>query len=171
MLCVQARHAIAVVVPHTTATDMRLVGELDLATVPVLTTLIEQQIATGHLDVHIDLSDLTFCDVCGLRGLLDGHRRLAAAGGRLGAQTVPATPLPAPGAPPARVRRRHPHSMLKPSSRIGCSLGTVGIPCRVCSDEVGEHLDDLGRGGHRRHLGSHLPSCCAERRLAKQTPD
>jgi len=74
---------LAVVVPDTTATDMRLVGELDLATVPVLTTLIEQQIATGHLDVHIDLSELAFCDVRGLRGLLDGHRRLAAAGGQL----------------------------------------------------------------------------------------
>lgn len=74
---------LAVVVPDTTATDMRLVGELDLATTAILATLIEQQIATGHLDVHLDLSDLAFCDVRGLRGLLDGRRRLAAAGGRL----------------------------------------------------------------------------------------
>lgn len=74
---------LAVVVPDTTRTDMRLVGELDLATVPVLATLIEQQIATGHLDVHIELSDVAFCDVRGLRGLLDGRRRLVSAGGRL----------------------------------------------------------------------------------------
>lgn len=74
---------LAMVVPDTVATDMRLVGELDLATVRVLTTLIEQQIATGHLDVHINLSDLVFCDLRGLRGLLEGRRRLASAGGRL----------------------------------------------------------------------------------------
>lgn len=74
---------LAVVVPDTTATDMRLIGELDLATLNVLSTLIEQQIATGHLDVHIDLSGLVFCDVRGLRGLLEARRRLASARGRL----------------------------------------------------------------------------------------
>ncbi len=74
---------LAVVVPDTVATDMRLIGELDLSTIAVLATLIEQQIATGHLDVQIDLSDLAFCDVRCLRGLLEGRLRLAAAGGRL----------------------------------------------------------------------------------------
>lgn len=74
---------LALVVPYATRTDMRLAGELDLATVPVLATLLEQQIATGHLDIRIDLADLAFCDVRGVRGLLDGHRRLASAGGRL----------------------------------------------------------------------------------------
>lgn len=74
---------LAVVVPDTTRTDMRLVGELDVDTISVFATLIEQQIATGHLDVQVDMSELVFCDVRGLRGLLEGRRRLATAGGRL----------------------------------------------------------------------------------------
>lgn len=74
---------LAVVAADTLATGMRLVGELDLATVAVVDTLVRQQIAAGHLDVQIDLSDLEFCDVRGLRGLMDARRRLAAAGGDL----------------------------------------------------------------------------------------
>lgn len=74
---------LAVVVPDTVFTEMHLVGELDLATAQILDTLIEQQIATGHLEVRLDLGKLAFCDVLGLRALLRAHRRLTAAGGRL----------------------------------------------------------------------------------------
>lgn len=74
---------LAVVVPDTVFTEMHLVGELDVATTPILNTLIEQQIATGHLEVRLDLDKLAFCDVLGLRALLRAHRRLTAAGGQL----------------------------------------------------------------------------------------
>ncbi len=74
---------LAVVVPDTVRTDMQLIGELDMATDSVLGTLIEQQIATGHLDVRIDVSELSFCDVRGLRALLQASRRLAEADGQL----------------------------------------------------------------------------------------
>jgi anti-sigma B factor antagonist len=74
---------LAIVVPDTVRTDMRLVGELEDATKSVLAVLIEQQIATGHPHVHIDLSGLEFCDVAGLRALLHASRRLTAAGGQL----------------------------------------------------------------------------------------
>ena len=74
---------VAVVVPDTVRTDMHLVGELDFGTAQILHTLIEQQIATGHLEVRLDLADLRFCDVFGLRALLRARRRLAAADGQL----------------------------------------------------------------------------------------
>lgn len=74
---------LAVVVPDTVFTEMHLIGELDLATAQIVDTLIEQQVATGHLDVRLDLSQLGFCDLHGLRALLRGQRRLIAAGGRL----------------------------------------------------------------------------------------
>jgi len=74
---------LAVVVPDTVRTDMQLIGELDMATDSVLGTLIEQQIATGHLNVRIDVSELSFCDVRGLRALLQASRRLAEADGQL----------------------------------------------------------------------------------------
>lgn len=45
--------------------------------------------ATGHLAVQIDLSDLAYCDVRGLGGLLQGRRRLASAGGRLTLTAAP----------------------------------------------------------------------------------
>ena len=74
---------LAVVVPNTVRTDMHLVGELDLHTERVLDTLLEQQIATGHLDVRLDLSGLAFCDVRGLHALVRARRRLDAVGGQL----------------------------------------------------------------------------------------
>lgn len=77
---------LAVVVPDTVHTDIHLIGDLDLLTAQILHTLIEQQIATGHRDVRIDLTDLNdlaFCDVSGLRALLGARRRLAALDGRL----------------------------------------------------------------------------------------
>jgi anti-anti-sigma factor len=74
---------LAVVVPDTVFTEMRLIGELDGATAQIVDTLIEQQIATGHLEVRLDLDKLAFCDVLGMRALLRAHRRLTAAGGQL----------------------------------------------------------------------------------------
>ncbi len=74
---------LAVVVPDTVRTEMHLIGELDFATVQILDTLIEQQIATGHLEVRLDLAQLRFCDLAGLRALLGARRGLTASGGQL----------------------------------------------------------------------------------------
>jgi anti-sigma B factor antagonist len=74
---------LAVVVPDTAYTDLHLIGELDLETGQILDTLVKQQIATGHLEVRLDLAQLTFCDVYGLRTLLRAKRRLTDAGGQL----------------------------------------------------------------------------------------
>ena len=78
-----AASLLAVVAPDTTYSILALTGELDLSTAPLLARLVEQQIATGHLDVRVDLSELAFCDVRGMRALLAGRRRLAAVGGEL----------------------------------------------------------------------------------------
>lgn len=74
---------LAIVVPDTVRTEMHLIGQLDILTAPILDTLIEQQIATGHIDVRIDLSRLEFCDVLGLRALLSARRHIAAVDGYL----------------------------------------------------------------------------------------
>jgi len=63
--------------------DLRLLGELDLATAPVLAHLLEAQIDSGHLEVGLDLAELVFCDLRGLHALLQGRRRLVEVGGRL----------------------------------------------------------------------------------------
>lgn len=63
--------------------NVGLVGELDLATAGVVAVMVEQQIAARQLEVCIDLSELMFCDVRGLRALVQAHRELATAGGRL----------------------------------------------------------------------------------------
>lgn len=65
------------------AVPVRLVGELDLATAPLLESVVSEQVGAYGLDVHLDLSELTFCDVAGVRTLLRCAQRLSAAGGRL----------------------------------------------------------------------------------------
>lgn len=47
----------------------RLVGELDLATVPILTDTLSPATA-GDGNLELDLADLTFVDSSGIRGLL-----------------------------------------------------------------------------------------------------
>ena len=69
--------------PDTVSTEMHLIGELDVATAQVLDTLTDQQIATGPLEVRLDVAELGFCDVVGVRALLRAGRRLSAAGGQL----------------------------------------------------------------------------------------
>lgn len=69
--------------PDTVSTEMHLIGELDVAAAQVLDTLIDQQIATGPLEVRLDVAELGFCDVVGVRALLRAGRRLSAAGGQL----------------------------------------------------------------------------------------
>ncbi|MGZ4639735.1 MAG: STAS domain-containing protein [Actinomycetes bacterium] len=71
------------------AIRVRLTGELDLATAEQLPDLVRRLDGNGSHDVVLDLSDLTFCDACGLRALLRAHRAVRAGGGRLTLIGVP----------------------------------------------------------------------------------
>lgn len=83
---------LAVVDADTTVSDVRLVGELDLATRSVLTGLVADQLTSRHREVRLDVSQLAFCDVAGLRTVLECSRTLSQAGGRL-ALVNPPPPL------------------------------------------------------------------------------
>ena len=58
-------------------------GELDIASAPVLQDAIERARQEGAGDVVVDLADLAFMDVGGLRVLIRADRRAEQAGGRL----------------------------------------------------------------------------------------
>src|SRR5690349_6787170 len=62
---------------------VQVTGELDLTSGPRLVAAVEPRIRYGVRAVWLDLSELTFCDVRGLRALLDLEEVLAAEGGRL----------------------------------------------------------------------------------------
>ena len=74
---------LALVTPDTTCSDVHLVGELDTSTCVLLSELVEEQLRTRHLEVRLHLTELTFCDLDGLRTLLRCQQQLRAAGGRL----------------------------------------------------------------------------------------
>jgi anti-anti-sigma factor len=61
----------------------RLIGELDIATVPHLKRLIAGLRARPGRDLSVDLSELTFIDCAGLRALLEVRAAVCAAGGIL----------------------------------------------------------------------------------------
>ena len=67
-----------------------LVGELDIASLPVLAGHLEQSDAGSRARLVADVSGLSFCDCAGLTALLRIHRRAADAGGwlRLSAATA-----------------------------------------------------------------------------------
>lgn len=56
-------------------------GELDLGTAPVLAATLYPVVARGQQRLHIDMSDVGFCDLSGLNLLLDVAARQAAFGG------------------------------------------------------------------------------------------
>lgn len=60
-----------------------LVGEIDLATAPLLRTALEQCLRDGMSTIDIDLAAVTFCDCYGLGVLLDASQHAFAAGGAL----------------------------------------------------------------------------------------
>jgi anti-sigma B factor antagonist len=63
--------------------SLRLVGELDLASMPILQACLENQRATGSRYVRADLSGLSFIDCAGLGALLTAHHEFLAARGTL----------------------------------------------------------------------------------------
>jgi anti-sigma B factor antagonist len=66
--------------PDTTVTRIRVAGELDIATEPLLRDTIDRLRQAAQDRVEADLTGLTFCDVRGLAALVALHDRLAEAG-------------------------------------------------------------------------------------------
>jgi anti-anti-sigma factor len=62
---------------------LKLDGELDLDTAPVLYNCLEEMLGRGAWRIVIDASTLTFCDSTGLSALLTAHQACASAGGFL----------------------------------------------------------------------------------------
>jgi anti-sigma B factor antagonist len=58
-------------------------GELDIASAPMLTDAIERAREADAEDLVVDLRDLEFMDVSGLRVLIRAHQHAEEAGGRL----------------------------------------------------------------------------------------
>lgn len=75
----------------TTRAAGSLCGELDLATAPRARAVLDQLRRDGHLDVVLDLSQLEFFSIAGLRMLLRADEEFRAAGGQL--TLVNPTPL------------------------------------------------------------------------------
>ncbi|WFE99069.1 STAS domain-containing protein [Micromonospora sp. WMMD964] len=63
--------------------SLRLAGELDLSTAPLLTAAIEELTAAGETRLLLDLTDLTFCDSTGMAVFVRGDNQVAADGGWL----------------------------------------------------------------------------------------
>jgi anti-anti-sigma factor len=62
---------------------LRVVGEVDFATSPLLRALLEQQLACGRTYARLDMSSAAFIDTAGVKVLLDMHRNYLAARGTL----------------------------------------------------------------------------------------
>jgi anti-sigma B factor antagonist len=69
--------------PDTTAATVHAAGEIDLSCAEELRAAVARLCADGHRDVVLDLTDLCFCDVSGLRAFLSANELLRAAGGHL----------------------------------------------------------------------------------------
>lgn len=63
--------------------DLRLTGELDLATAAALGRAIDERLAAGQTRLLVDLAGLTFCDSSGIAVFVRGDNDCAAAGGWL----------------------------------------------------------------------------------------
>jgi anti-sigma B factor antagonist len=62
---------------------LKLTGELDLDTAPLLYSRLEAIVGRGIWRIVVDASDLGFCDSIGLSALLAAHQACDAAGGYL----------------------------------------------------------------------------------------
>lgn len=80
-----------VAIPDRSHVRVVATGELDLATAPLLRDQLDELIASGWLDVTVDLRETGFADTAAVHVLLDARARLADFGGAL---TVIAEPGP-----------------------------------------------------------------------------
>ena len=97
---------------------LRVSGEMDLVTSPVLRQRVHDAVADGRHSLVLDLSEVLFCDSSGVGVLIATRRLIRSCQGRLrlilpaqgAADALPRQPGPRrPGCAPAlrRVRRRH----------------------------------------------------------------
>jgi len=64
-------------------TALRVIGELDQATLPLLQSKLDPLLDAGSGSLLVDLSDCEFIDSCGLAAFVAAHERLATQPGRL----------------------------------------------------------------------------------------
>ncbi|MFJ6612893.1 STAS domain-containing protein [Streptomyces sp. NPDC091289] len=64
-------------------TVLRISGELDLVTSPVVRQSVHEAVAEGQHDVVLDLSEVFFCDSSGVGVLIASRRLMKSCGGRL----------------------------------------------------------------------------------------
>lgn len=64
-------------------TVVRVRGEMDLETAPVVRQVLGDLITTGHLDIILDLDDVGFIDSTGLSVLVGALKRMRAQNGEL----------------------------------------------------------------------------------------
>ncbi|NIZ90347.1 STAS domain-containing protein [Kineococcus rubinsiae] len=64
------------------STLIHLRGELDVESVAVLFSAVEDQLRQGRADLQLDLGGLTFCDLSGISALQLVHQRMQAVGRR-----------------------------------------------------------------------------------------
>lgn len=72
---------------------LRLTGEVDAATAPLLEARIGDAVRAGYAQVILDFVDLQFIDSSGLSVLVSNHKRLRDAGGDLVVDSPPAAAL------------------------------------------------------------------------------
>ncbi|MEV0116606.1 STAS domain-containing protein [Streptomyces sp. NPDC050844] len=60
-----------------------LAGEIDLETVPLMRTALEQCLRDGMRTIDVDLTPVTFCGCCGLNAFIETFLHTTAAGGTL----------------------------------------------------------------------------------------
>ncbi|MER5204945.1 STAS domain-containing protein [Streptomyces sp. NPDC002825] len=68
---------------HAPWTVLRVRGELDLVTSPLIRRRVHDAVAGGRHDLVIDLSAVRFCDSSGVGVLIASRRLLRSCGGRL----------------------------------------------------------------------------------------
>jgi anti-sigma B factor antagonist len=62
---------------------LALTGELDMASAPVFQEHVDALVATGTIQVVVDIAGLSFCDSAGLNAFIRGDRQCAVRGGWL----------------------------------------------------------------------------------------
>ena len=67
---------------HDGSVLVALCGELDIATAPQVEVAVAQVLGTDLRDLTVDMSDLSFLDVCGQRALLGAAAAVKDAGAR-----------------------------------------------------------------------------------------
>lgn len=72
---------------------LRLTGEVDAATAPLLEAQIREAVRAGYAQVILDFGDLQFIDSSGLSVLVSNHKRLRDAGGDLVVDSPPPAAL------------------------------------------------------------------------------